>query len=665
MAKKTAQPLNSLQNWDSVIAERYQRGLDADTGSTRADFERQEAERQRAEEQAAANRPGVIASGLRGVKQGLTFEFGDEIEGALRSALSTKTYQQERDAVRAKDAEARETNPAAFGLGQILGSGATALVPGAGLAKLGTGLAATVARGAGAGIVAGAGASEADSVEGVVQDAATGGLVGGAGGLAFGGLSRILGGKGGLVAGAPERADRQLLTDVGDRATKRVRDKIAERGEETVAQLKEHGLDALARKPEELAPASKATLDKIGKHIGDVYKNVDEAQAELLSKGKYHLQAAKGEGKAASEAVGGYFQKVDEATNGLPLSKLSREVKRAAADRAAAGDKAGADELLAGLAKVEKGAEKGIADPPISLAKLHESHPDVAGAAKGAIDKHLQAALKRDPSIGTPEMFEKLKAVAAKAPGRAAEAEEQARMGLGLPLDKVTGAIRSVANARKKIGDTAGYSAAIREADGLASIWGKRGTFGGKAHIPSADVHQFVSGLGDRAFEGMKPGASKQLTGRIWGAVKDVLEEHVDEVAKRNPGFTRVDELRKLNRAYSILSPVEKAAAYRANLGKFSPTGIRQIAGEVSSATAGAATLATGNPLPLLLTRPGMAAAGEIGRAGTTALAKLVRASRAGEPTAQLIEQAITAGVPRGAIDAAVSASSKRVSADE
>lgn len=166
--------------------------------------------------------PGLGEAVVRGAAQGVTLGFADEIAGALKGAFTAATtdktlgeaYTEARDESRGKYRSAREAHPIGYGLAQILGGTATALVPGGSLAKLGTGAAGAIARGAGTGIAAGAGESEASTVEGVVKDAATGGLVGGAlGGVGYG-LSRVLGGKAGIIEGAPERRAQQIAQDV-------------------------------------------------------------------------------------------------------------------------------------------------------------------------------------------------------------------------------------------------------------------------------------------------------------------------------------------------------------------------------------------------------------------------------------------------------------------
>lgn len=107
---------------------------------------------------------GYAESGLRGLAQGASFGFADELTGALEAALSDKTYEQARDESRAAYKAAEEANPKTYMGGQIGGAVGTALIPGlqgAGIGKL-----------AAMGAAQGLGSSEADLLEGDIAGAA-------------------------------------------------------------------------------------------------------------------------------------------------------------------------------------------------------------------------------------------------------------------------------------------------------------------------------------------------------------------------------------------------------------------------------------------------------------------------------------------------------------
>ncbi|HET7379800.1 MAG TPA: hypothetical protein VFJ24_07155, partial [Gaiellales bacterium] len=95
------------------------------------------------------------------------------------------------------------------------------------------------------------------------------------------------------------------------------------------------------------------------------------------------------------------------------------------------------------------------------------------------------------------------------------------------------------------------------------------------------------------------------------------------------------------------LEAIGDAADYRAKASPFPVTGLRDIA---KKAAGPALVAATGHPwgAAALLAAP-LAKVGV--RAGDRALAQLVAASRAGQIPAQLVQQALEAGVPRGLVE--------------
>lgn len=467
----------------------------------------------------AAEGPGKIESALRGLKQGISFGFGDEITGAVESAFSKKTYKQARDEARAADKAAKEANPMTFGLGQIFGGVATSLVPvgaaakvvGAG-AKLGTGIAASAARGAGAGIVTGAGESEAETAKGLVMDAAAGGLTGAAAGAVGGGLSRIFGGPKGVVAGAPARADRNLMADIGDAGTlskHSTRKELAEQvkrlgaGNEEVGLRKaativeDAGLAAHVREPAKLAPLADVAKKDAGQVVGDILTTSGTAPRSQVIRALHVVEQKFRTGGAADEAA----------------------------------------------------------------------------------------------------------------------------------ADKVA-----------------------RQIDLLKTRWTGAGP---DPKIPLTQVNALKSSINEGAFSGadVAPKIAKRAEQEASRAVRRVIEKNV----KKNAGDDVAAAYRVANERYGVLVTVAKAANERAQKTPFPPTGLRAIAGDARSAAAAVAAIATGSPLALLASKPATDAMMGAGRVGTRALAQLVRASRAGEPTAQLVERALAAGVPRATIEGVVS----------
>lgn len=122
-----------------------------------------------------------LESGLRGVAQGATFGFSDEITGALESMLTEKTYKQARDESRKAYEQAQEQNPYSYGTGQIGGAVATALIPGLGEMNL--------AKAAAMGGVQALGDSTADNTQDMALDVAKGGALGAG---TFGVLNKVV-----------------------------------------------------------------------------------------------------------------------------------------------------------------------------------------------------------------------------------------------------------------------------------------------------------------------------------------------------------------------------------------------------------------------------------------------------------------------------------------
>ncbi len=141
---------------------------------------------------------GQGESALRGAAQGASLGFADELAGGgealldkLRGAHEAlgELYLKHRDESRRAYKAAEEANPGTYMAGQIGGGLATAAIPGLGAG----GLVAQGLKMGALGAVAGAGASEAQDARELVKDAAVSGLVGGATGVAVGGIARGMG----------------------------------------------------------------------------------------------------------------------------------------------------------------------------------------------------------------------------------------------------------------------------------------------------------------------------------------------------------------------------------------------------------------------------------------------------------------------------------------
>lgn len=148
-----------------------------------------------------------LAKGMaRGIGQGLTFNFADELEGMARSAFSDRSYDEVVGDVRQDQNTFRDKEPALAMASEIAGS----VVPGLGTARLalaGSKGAARVGRvaasGAGAGGLAGAGSGEGNALD-RLPSAGGGAALGGLVGAGAGQVVKRIGAP--LVAKAAERA---------------------------------------------------------------------------------------------------------------------------------------------------------------------------------------------------------------------------------------------------------------------------------------------------------------------------------------------------------------------------------------------------------------------------------------------------------------------------
>lgn len=136
-----------------------------------------------------------LESGLRGLAQGVSLGFADELAGGAEAlgelAMGGKSlskfpdiYKQKRDESRALYEEAKAANPKTYMGSEIGGGIATAFVPGLGAlnAAKGAQIGTVIGKGALQGAVTGLGGSSADDVKEMAADTAMGGTLGAVGG---------------------------------------------------------------------------------------------------------------------------------------------------------------------------------------------------------------------------------------------------------------------------------------------------------------------------------------------------------------------------------------------------------------------------------------------------------------------------------------------------
>lgn len=139
---------------------------------------------------------GAGEAAIRGVAQGATFNFADEIGAGLRSISPNETYDDALADIRLRNEAAQKQNPGSYGAGEV---GAALLVPNPASKA---GLVGRLAGAAGAGAVSSLGQSNNKSLEDIY-----GGLASGAaGGLLGEGVSKIASKVGSAASRAPEMA---------------------------------------------------------------------------------------------------------------------------------------------------------------------------------------------------------------------------------------------------------------------------------------------------------------------------------------------------------------------------------------------------------------------------------------------------------------------------
>lgn len=241
---------------------------------------------------AATETPGGFESVGRGLLQGVTLGFSDEIGGAIGSLFSDKSYSQIRDEIRANDKAAKEAHPFLYGAGEIGGGIATAFVPGLNVAK-GASLAKTALSLGAQGAAAGLGGSEATDIGGMAKDAAIGGVLGAGIGAAAHGAGKLLSAapakaiedraanvvQGEGLSGAASQASKKALARDTEGVDKALTTAFKAEGEK-----KPITLASIMRDPaKEVLPVVDERLSQIGKKLDPIYAKFDKAEGGGMS----------------------------------------------------------------------------------------------------------------------------------------------------------------------------------------------------------------------------------------------------------------------------------------------------------------------------------------------------------------------------------------------
>jgi hypothetical protein len=213
-----------------------------------------------------------LESGARGVAQGLSFGFADELTGGAEALWKAakgdpktfgELYRQSRDESRNNYRNAKDDNPYTYGAGQIAGAVAPALASG-GSSLLGTGVADLTLQGAAQGL----GSSDADITQGDIGDAAEDTAKGAALGLLMGSGGKALSK---IPGAAKDLAENWAVKATG--ATGRQAEKFAPNAGR---ELLDRGLVKFGDSPANIATRVGDAADDAGQAIGDALKTLDD-----------------------------------------------------------------------------------------------------------------------------------------------------------------------------------------------------------------------------------------------------------------------------------------------------------------------------------------------------------------------------------------------------
>lgn len=267
---------------------------------------------------------GRLESFGRGLAQGASFGFSDEMSAWLESFFKGTEYQDELDKNRSEDTRAREDNPLTFGGGDLAGSLATMAVPGggAGLALRGAKAAKSVGDAAKAarmlkaakamrgvknlgpvkgaalgGAVYGAGTAEGDLMD-RAGEAIEGGIIGG--GLGYGmdrlgaGLSKLgivdkLKGGAKNVLGAVTDVKRESIDRALERGTGKIREAMEPGTMKQIGRQLNVSRDKLQKAASQQSKKAFDILEKSGAKIKKerILDIIDDSVAEAKKYGDY------------------------------------------------------------------------------------------------------------------------------------------------------------------------------------------------------------------------------------------------------------------------------------------------------------------------------------------------------------------------------------------
>lgn len=286
----------------------------------------------------------------RGLSQGATLGFGDEIQAAIRrvapealgGAPAGQTYDQIRDAERNANAASAKENSGSYLAGNVLGSSASLIGAAPLTAVRGATTAARIANatgvGAGSGALTGLGTSTAEDLGGMATDTAIGagvGAVGAAAPLAVAqGARKVLANVAGVgLKGAPTAASSKIAEDI---ALAEAKKRAAEAGVKTAADTgsrnaTRQALESLRRANSDVSsvtPLTTKVLDQVKELpiIGGVAKIASTVSAPVAT-GALKVANKLGVARAQSNV-----QQVAQATTQALLGMSNQQTRTIKAD---------------------------------------------------------------------------------------------------------------------------------------------------------------------------------------------------------------------------------------------------------------------------------------------------------------------------------------------
>jgi hypothetical protein len=357
-----------------------------------------------------AKPPGQGEAALRGVAQGVTLGFGDEIAGNVKALASApgdwlyeklnpqdpttspsymETYQRGRDETRSANAAAESEYPLTYGASEFAGS----MVPM--LAAPGS-----LPVAAGVGALYGAGNSEATDVQGLVSDAglgAGGGLAGNLAGKAVAGVARRVANKAATGAASAQAKAAELATK-----SKTAPVKAAEGAYGGLRQTENKAILALLGLEEKgiISAANKAKLDGL-RSSGRLADALNEAAAndlEFLGSRIGEVAAKKAESQALRAALPQEI--ADETARLLSPAEAGNQIMARVKRYGWPMLGSAVGSVVGGPVGAAVGALGGAGMRPAARAWMNMTrHPSVAPRLLGAVDNVASGVAKAAPTV--------------------------------------------------------------------------------------------------------------------------------------------------------------------------------------------------------------------------------------------------------------------------